>query len=79
MVVCGVWRSRLNAIEQVRVVTTLSELHQNVLQSHLLQLAGSIDNVDISHQDLRIQLALHLAQTNVHFEFFLGFELLLHF
>lgn len=34
--------ARLRAVEQVRVVAALAQLHQDVLQPHLLHLAGAV-------------------------------------
>ncbi len=66
MLVGGVGRSGLGAVEEVRVVGALAQLHEDVLQAHLLQLAGAVDDVDVAHQNLGVHLALHLAQAHVH-------------
>lgn len=54
VLVSGVRWARLGAIEQVRVVAALTQLHQNVLQAHLLHFAGTVDYVYVLHQHLGI-------------------------
>ena len=54
VLVGGVWWSGLGTIEQVRVVAALTQLHQNVLQAHLLNFAGTVHHVNVLHQHLGI-------------------------
>jgi hypothetical protein len=54
MFICGVWRARLCPIKQIWMIGTLSQLHENVLQSHFLYLASTIYNINVLHQDLCI-------------------------
>ena len=70
---------RLCAVEQVRVVAAFPELHENILKAHLFQLSGTVDDVNIPHQDLRVHFTLHFAQTDVHFHLLLGFQTFFHF
>lgn len=79
MLISGVGWSRLSSIKEVGVVAAFSQLHQNVLQTHLLQLAGAVYNIDVPHQNLCVHFTLHLAQPDVDFELLLGLELLFHF
>ena len=79
MFIGGVGRSRFGSVEEVRVVAALAQLHENVLQTHLLQLAGSVDNVDVPHQDFGVHFTLEFAEPDVDFELLLGFQSLLHF
>ena len=65
-------RTWLNSIKEVRVVGALAQLHQDVLKTHLLHLSGSVDDVDILHQDLGVEVALHLGQADVQVQFLLG-------
>lgn len=79
MLVSGVRWSRLSTIEQVGVIAAFAQLHQNVLESHLLQLSGAVNNINIPHQNLGVHFALHLAQTDKDFDFLFRFQLLFHF
>ena len=49
VVVGGVGGAGLGAVEQVRVVAALAQLHENVLQAHLFRLAGSVHYVYVLH------------------------------
>lgn len=79
MLISGVGRSRFSSIKEVGVVTTLAQLHQNILQTHLLQLASAVYNIDVPHQNLSVHFTLHLAQSDVDFKFLLWLELLFYF
>ena len=79
MLISGVGWSRLSSIKEVRVVATFAQLHQNVLQTHLLQLASAVYYINVPHQNLSVHFTLHLAQPDVDFEFLLRLELFLHF
>ena len=67
----------LRSVEQVRVVDALSQLHEDVLQPHLLHLARPVHDVDVLHQDLGVPLALHLGQPDKDADLLLGQEGLL--
>lgn len=43
----------LLTVEEVGVVGALPQLHQDVLQAHLLHLAGAVDDVDILQSCIR--------------------------
>ena len=62
VLVRGVGGSRLGAVEQVRVVAALSQLHQDILQSHLLSFTRAVHNVNVLHQDLGVPLPLHFGK-----------------
>uniref|UniRef100_A0AAG5DLD8 Uncharacterized protein n=1 Tax=Anopheles atroparvus TaxID=41427 RepID=A0AAG5DLD8_ANOAO len=64
VVVGRVRRARLGPVEQVRVVGALAQLHEDVLQAHLLHLARPVHHVDVLHQDLGVPVALHLRQAD---------------
>ena len=44
----------LGSVKQVRMIAAFPQLHQNVEKSHLVGLAGTIDYVNVLHQDLRV-------------------------
>ena len=50
----GVGRTGLGAVEQVRVVAALAQLHEDVVQAHLVATSGAVHHVDVLHQDLRV-------------------------
>ena len=61
----GVGRARLGAVEQVRVVAALAQLHEDVVQAHLVATSGAVHHVDVLHQDLRVPGARR-DETRVH-------------
>ena len=67
----------LSSIKQVRVVGALSQLHEDVLQPHLLHFSCAIHDVDVLHQNLGVPIALHLGQPDKDGDFLLGLERLL--
>lgn len=62
------------AIEEIWVVCTFSKVHKNVHQPSLLNFSGTVYNVNVLHQDLRVPLTLHLRQSNVDLDLFLRKE-----
>ena len=77
MLISCVWWARLDTIKEVRMVGALSQLHQDVLQSHLLNFASSVDNIDVFHENFGVELALHLGKANVQVDLLLWQERLL--
>lgn len=60
------------------MVGALPELHEDVLEPHLLHFAGAVDDVDVFHEDLGVPLTLHLGQAHVHVDLLLGKQRLFH-
>mmetsp|Transcript_8914 Transcript_8914/g.21077 ORF Transcript_8914/g.21077 Transcript_8914/m.21077 type:complete len:452 (+) Transcript_8914:1433-2788(+) len=69
-------RPGLLALEEVRVVAALAELHHNVEQPRALA-ALAVDRVNVLLQHARVQRLLHLAHGNVHVDLGLLGEALL--
>ena len=44
-------RTRFSSVKQIRVVGTLSQLHQNVEKSCLISVSSTVDRVDIFHEN----------------------------
>jgi hypothetical protein len=53
MEVGGIGRPGLGAVEEVGVVAALAQLHEDVEQPQLLDLAGPVENVQVLHENLR--------------------------
>lgn len=47
------------------MVGALAQLHEDVLQAHFFNLSSPVDNVDVLHQDLGVEVTLHLGQADV--------------
>lgn len=47
-----VWRPRLSAIKQIRMVAALSQLHEDVQQTHLVHFTSRVEDVNVLHQNL---------------------------
>ena len=60
------------------MVLTFPQLHQDILEPHLLCFTSSIDNINPLHQDLGIPVPLHLGEANEDFNFLLWEETFLH-
>ena len=56
MLVGRVRRSRLGAVEEIRVIATFSKLHQNVEQTKLIGFSGVVYHVDVLHKDSGVPL-----------------------
>lgn len=56
------------------MVGALAQLHEDVLQAHFFNLSSPVDNVDVLHQDLGVEVTLHLGQADVQVDFFLGLK-----
>ena len=69
-----VWGSGLHTVEEIGVVGTLAQLHEDVLQAHFLDLSSPIHDVDVLHQDLSVEVTLHLGQADVQVDLLLGLE-----
>ena len=54
------------------MVGALPQLHEDVLEPHLLHLASAVDDVDVLHEDLGVPLSLHLGQTDIDVNLLLG-------
>lgn len=78
MLVCSVWRPGLSTVKQIRVITAFTQLHQNILKTHLFGLSGAVHDIDILHQDLGVPVPLHLRQPNEDLNFLLWKKRLLH-
>ncbi len=62
----GVGWARFHAIKEVWVVATLSQLHKHVEKADLVSfLASRVDQIEVLHENLRVELTLHLAQANI--------------
>lgn len=64
MSVSGVRRAWLSTIKQVRMVTALPQLHQNIQQTHLIHFASWIQDINIFHQDPGIPEVLRAVLNN---------------
>lgn len=74
----GVRRTGLSTLEEVRVVGALAQLHEDVEELHLGLLARlTVDDVDVTREDLLVPLDLHLRQTDEELDLLLGREVLL--
>ena len=71
------WRSRLNLVKQVRVITHLLELHEHIEELDSILRTHSIDSGNISSNDFFVELLLKLSETNKHVDFFLGWQIML--
>ena len=71
------WRSRLNLVKQVRVITHLFELHEHIEELDSILRTHSIDSGNISSDDFFVKLLLKLSETNKHVDFFLGWQIML--
>ena len=60
------------SVKEVGVVGALPQLHEDVLQPHLLHLASAVDDVDVLHEDLGVPLPLHLGQSDIDVNLLLG-------
>mmetsp|Transcript_8845 Transcript_8845/g.30409 ORF Transcript_8845/g.30409 Transcript_8845/m.30409 type:complete len:769 (-) Transcript_8845:151-2457(-) len=68
-------RSRLGALEQVRVIAALPQLHHDVEQP--APLPRTVDGVDVLLHQVLVPLQLHLAHTNLQDGLLLGGQALL--
>ncbi len=73
--VCCVRWAGLHTVEEVGVVGALAQLHEDVLQTHFFNFSSSVYDVDVLHQDLGVQVTLHLGQADVQVDLFLGLKL----
>jgi hypothetical protein len=60
------------------MIGAFPQLHEDVLQSHLLHLPRAIYNVNVLHQDLCVHFTLHLGEANIDVHLFLGQQRFLH-
>lgn len=79
MFVGSVRWSGFGTVEKVRMVTTFTQLHEDVLESHLFKFSSTVHDIDISHKNLGVHLALHFTKSNIDFHFFFGFQSLFYF
>ena len=64
-------------VKEVGMVGALAQLHQDILQAHLLHLARPVHNVDVLHEDLGVPLALHPRHRDENLGLLLGQQALL--
>ena len=64
-------RSRLGAVEEIRMIAAFAQMHENIHHARLLDLAGAVDNVEILHKNLRVPFALQLREADVDFDLLL--------
>jgi hypothetical protein len=74
----GERRAGLGAVEQVRVVGELAQLHGDVHQAQLRLAAAGVDHLEVLEQQLAVPLALHGAERHVELHLALRRQLLRH-
>lgn len=76
MLICRVRWTGLSTIKEIRMIGTLSQVHQNVHQSHFSSalVATSVKDVDILQENLLVPVLLHLRHWHVNVDQFFGKE-----
>ena len=64
MVVCSDEKTRLHVVEEVGMVGSLFQQHQDVQLVHLLGLARPVHHISVLHPDLDAELSPHLAEAD---------------
>ena len=57
--ISGVGWSGLGPVKQIGMVDTFSQLHKNILQSHFLNLASAIDNINVFHENFGVPFPMN--------------------
>ena len=64
VVVCSDEKTRLHVVEEVGMVGSLFQQHQDVQLVHLLGLARPVHHISVLHPDLDAELSPHLAEAD---------------
>mmetsp|Transcript_39745 Transcript_39745/g.128644 ORF Transcript_39745/g.128644 Transcript_39745/m.128644 type:complete len:201 (-) Transcript_39745:581-1183(-) len=71
-------RRLLRAVEQVRVVGTFAQLHQDVVHAAAVVALHRVEHVDVFGEDVLVPGALQLRHANQQLDLALGWQVLLH-
>jgi hypothetical protein len=60
LISCVRW-TRLSTVKEIRVVAALAQLHEDVLQAHFLHFAGTVDDINVLHENFSVPEIIKLS------------------